>query len=52
MKGKTVRFAGPWTVEFANLDVAPETAGPNSVMVRTEASIVSAGTEMAILSGG
>ncbi|MCC6443254.1 MAG: zinc-binding alcohol dehydrogenase [Armatimonadetes bacterium] len=50
MQAKTIVFSAPWQVDFTDCQGA-EVLGPQDILVDTEYTVVSAGTEMAILSG-
>jgi len=52
MKVQAVLFPAPWKVEFAERDLDEASMSADQVLVETECSVVSAGTELAILSGG
>ena len=51
MNGREVTFKEPWTVELTEIQIDTENLTPSDIVVETEATIVSAGTELAILSG-
>lgn len=51
MKGKQLVFTEPWKAELKEYDFDAGKVGDNDVAIKTEYSVVSAGTELAILSG-
>jgi threonine dehydrogenase-like Zn-dependent dehydrogenase len=51
MKTKAIVFTSPWNAEFKDVELATEGLKPGQAVIRTEASILSAGTESAILAG-
>ena len=52
MKNRKIRFASPNVVEFVTTDDQFAITSPTEVIVRNRYSLVSAGTELACLSGG
>ncbi len=52
MKGKEIVFVKPWSTELRGMEFDRSSIGDEGVAIETEASVVSAGTELAILSGG
>lgn len=51
MQSTAITFTRPNVVELVRSEVSPDTPGADDVWVRTEASVLSAGTELAILRG-
>ncbi|HBC87091.1 MAG TPA: alcohol dehydrogenase [Lentisphaeria bacterium] len=51
MKGRQVLFTKPWEVELKDYEFDAGKVGDDNVAIKTEYSVVSAGTELAILSG-
>ncbi len=52
MKGRQVLFTSPWNVELKDYEFDATQTGENDIVIKTDYSVVSAGTELAILSGG
>jgi threonine dehydrogenase-like Zn-dependent dehydrogenase len=51
MKGRQILFTKPWQSELCEYEFDLGRLGPNEVAIQTEYSVISAATELAILSG-
>ena len=51
MKFSSVRFTAPWQVDYGQIDADYDSLGDMDVLVRAHYTLISAGTELACLSG-